>query len=62
MLWPLQCTARTAHAICVEHMEESVGSGQFCEDLCLAGEGHLSHSDPFLCVSFMSNQARPADC
>lgn len=39
-----------------------MGSVQFCEDLRLAGEGPLSHSDPFLCVSLVSNQAGPADC
>lgn len=40
-------------------MEKSVGSVQFCEDLSLAGEGHLHH--PFLCVNLVSNQAGPAD-
>lgn len=62
MLWPLLCTARIAHDICVEHIKESVGSVQFCEDLSLAGEGHLSHSDPFLFVDLVSSQAGPAGC
>lgn len=60
MLWPLLCTVKSAHDMCVEHMEKSVTSVLFCEGLSLAGEGHLPHSGPLL-VSLASNQDEHPD-
>lgn len=40
---------KSTRDICVEHMNKSLGSVQFCGDLSLAGERQLPHSDLFFC-------------